>query len=129
MLLRRRCILMNTISNSIAAQPILLCLSHLRWDSVLQRPQHLMRRAAQTWRVVVFEEPRFEPSLPDLPWLERRERREGVEVVTPVLPFLDGVPGSVERMQRPLLDTLLADIGQPDLVWYYTPLAQSFAGH
>ncbi|MGI4942193.1 MAG: glycosyltransferase [Janthinobacterium lividum] len=46
-----------------------------------------------------------------------------------MLPFWDGVPGSVERMQRLLLDALLADIGQPDLVWYYTPLAQSFAGH
>ena len=120
---------MDTIPNSIAAQPVLLCLSHLRWDLVLQRPQHLLRRAAQTWRVVFFEEPRFEPPSPDLPRLERRQKREGVEVVVPVLPFWDGVPGSVERLQRPLLDALLADIGQPDLVWYYTPLAHSFTRH
>ena len=129
MLLRRRCVFMDMTPNSIAARPILLCLSHLPWDLVLQRPHHLLRRAAQTWRVVYFEEPRFEPSSPDLPRLERREGHEGVEVAIPVLPLWDGVPGSVERMQRPLLDALLADIGQPDMVWYYTPLAQAFAGH
>jgi glycosyltransferase involved in cell wall biosynthesis len=50
-------------------------------------------------------------------------------VATPVLPYWDGVPGSVERMQRPILDALLAEEGKPDVVWYYTPLAQSFAGH
>jgi UDP-galactopyranose mutase len=112
-----------------AGRPILLCLSHLHWDLVLQRPQHLLTRAARNWRVIYFEEPRFLPPAPDLPRLDRREVFPGVEVVSPVLPFWDGVPGSVERMQRPLLDALLAEAGQPDVIWYYTPLAQSFAGH
>jgi UDP-galactopyranose mutase len=109
--------------------PLLLCLSHLRWDLVLQRPQHLLTRAAQDWHVLYFEEPRFEPPAADLPRLERRDVAPGVEVVVPVLPYWDGVPGSVERMQRPLLDTLLTETGQPDVIWYYTPLAQAIAGH
>ena len=35
----------------------LVCLSHLRWDFVLQRPQHLMGRFARTRDVYVWEEP------------------------------------------------------------------------
>ncbi|MBP0445352.1 glycosyltransferase [Roseomonas sp. SSH11] len=104
-------------------------MSHLPWDLVLQRPQHLLSRAALDWRVIYFEEPRFEPPAPDLPRLRRRMVAEGVEVVTPLLPYWDGVPGSVERMQRPLLDSLLVETGTPDVLWYYTPLAQSVAGH
>ena len=33
-----------------ARRPLLLCLSHLRWDFVFQRPQHLLTRAARTTR-------------------------------------------------------------------------------
>src|SRR4051812_11818799 len=34
-----------------------LCLSHLRWDFVYQRPQHLMSRCARDRRVFFIEEP------------------------------------------------------------------------
>ncbi|WP_338665577.1 glycosyltransferase [Pararoseomonas sp. SCSIO 73927] len=104
-------------------------MSHLPWDLVLQRPQHLLSRAARDWRVIYFEEPRFEPPGPDLPRLARRRAAEGIEIATPVLPYWDGVPGSVERVQRSLLDALVAEAGQPDVLWYYTPLAQAVAGH
>jgi UDP-galactopyranose mutase len=35
----------------------LICFSHLRWDFVFQRPQHLMTRFARERRVFYFEEP------------------------------------------------------------------------
>ena len=35
----------------------LLCFSHLRWDFVFQRPQHLMIRFARERRVFYIEEP------------------------------------------------------------------------
>src|SRR4051794_23655661 len=35
----------------------LICFSHLRWDFVFQRPQHLMTRFAKGRRVVFWEEP------------------------------------------------------------------------
>ena len=35
----------------------LMCFSHLKWDFVYQRPQHLMTRLAQHYRVFFFEEP------------------------------------------------------------------------
>ncbi|HZV85470.1 MAG TPA: hypothetical protein VFF48_10840, partial [Brevundimonas sp.] len=37
-------------------EPI-ICMSHLRWNFVFQRPQHLMTRFAKTRPVMVFEEP------------------------------------------------------------------------
>jgi hypothetical protein len=42
-----------------ASSDVLLCFSHLRWNFVLQRPQHLLTRAAKDYRVFFFEEPRY----------------------------------------------------------------------
>ena len=35
----------------------LLCFSHLRWNFVFQRPQHLMSRFAREMNVIFWEEP------------------------------------------------------------------------
>ena len=40
-------------------KPTLLCLSHLRWGFVYQRPQHLMSRFARDYQVLFLEEPLF----------------------------------------------------------------------
>jgi UDP-galactopyranose mutase len=37
----------------------LVCFSHLRWDFVYQRPQHLLSRFAKKNRVFFIEEPIF----------------------------------------------------------------------
>jgi hypothetical protein len=84
-------------------RPVLLVLSHLRWDFVFQRPQHLMTRAARDYEVVFFEEPQEEDGA--APRLERFERA-GVLVVRPVLPRGLSPEVSVAR-QRALLGALL----------------------
>src|SRR5678809_1797358 len=38
----------------------LICFSHLRWNFVYQRPQHLMSRMAKDRRVFFFEEPVYD---------------------------------------------------------------------
>jgi hypothetical protein len=35
----------------------LICFSHLRWNFVFQRPQHLMCRFAREMNVIYWEEP------------------------------------------------------------------------
>jgi UDP-galactopyranose mutase len=40
--------------------PDLLCFSHLRWNFVFQRPNHLMNRCAATRSVLYIEEPLFD---------------------------------------------------------------------
>ncbi len=49
-----------------AQGPILVCHSHLRWDWVYQRPQHILSRLARRWPVIVEEEPIFDGRAPGL---------------------------------------------------------------
>ncbi len=113
----------------LAPKPDLVCLSHLRWDFVYQRPQHLMSRFARDRRVFFFEEPVFfDPSSEDGPArLDVSERPGGVRVAVPRLPH--GLPPEeVEAAQRDLLQGMLAEHGISDYVlWYYTPMALGFS--
>ena len=107
----------------------ILCLSHLRWDFVFQRPQHLMTRFAKSRRVVVFEEPM--PAAPsEQAFIEvRTDPASGVRVATPRLP--EGLHGeAAEPILRHLLDGLVKSerLGRP-VVWYYTPMMLGIASH
>ena len=53
-------------------RPSLLCFSHLRWNFVFQRPQHLMSRFANDMTVVFWEEP-VDIGRRDTPFLQVRE--------------------------------------------------------
>jgi len=109
------------------ALPVLLCLSHLRWDSVYQRPHHLISRAARSHSVIFFEEPLEVSAGPDLPRLVTRMTPEGVLVATPwIAPGQDEV--AVEGQQARLLDELVAALATPvQVAWFYTPMALAFA--
>jgi glycosyltransferase involved in cell wall biosynthesis len=110
---------------SVQQKPLLICYSHLRWDLVFQRPQHLLTRAAKHYRVVYMEEPVFDRDC--CARLSTQEREEGVQVVTPHLP-----KGITEHeaivYQKTLLNALL--VGErPAIGWYYTPMALSYSDH
>jgi glycosyltransferase involved in cell wall biosynthesis len=103
------------------ARPLLLCLSHLRWNFVFQRPQHLLTRAAAHHDVVYVEEPVFEPDA-EPGW--RTTETDGITVATPVLP-----EGQSQRAQHQALEALvdrLVGLRRPAIAWYYTPLALDF---
>lgn len=104
------------------AQPTIICLSHLRWDFVYQRPQHLMTRAARHHRVVYVEEPKLDA---ETAFMETRKDRSGVTIAIPHVSASS--PGSV---LRELFDKLLRSEESDQLVlWYYTPMALQFADH
>lgn len=108
------------------AAPDLVCLSHLRWDFVLQRPQHLLSRFARERRVFFFEEPVADAGAARL---VVSRSREGVVVATPHLPA--GQPAAeADAAQRELLDALLGAhrVSRP-VLWYYTPMALAFSRH
>ena len=104
--------------------PDIVCLSHLRWDLVYQRPQHLMERAARERRVFYVEEPVWGS---DSPRLHVSDRPEGVKVVAPHLP--DDVSEEVAAQQQSdLLLEWIERAGIKDYVlWYYTPMALSYS--
>jgi UDP-galactopyranose mutase len=102
----------------------LLCLSHLRWNFVFQRPQHLMTRFAAERRVFYVEEPVFDGG-------PRLELSRPVPGLTLVVPHLDaGAAADAAAQQRVLIDELVADqrIAAP-VLWYYTPMALPFSRH
>ena len=106
---------------------ILICLSHLRWNFVYQRPQHLLSRAAKTHLVFFLEEPVFEDVAE--PRLDLHPTPEGVRVGVPILPH--GMSHeAIVRAQKDMLDDLLAALPPlPLALWYYTPMALEFSRH
>ena len=100
-----------------------LCFSHLRWDFVFQRPQHLLTRAAQSGRVFYWEEPFFEDTKKAL--LRERMSEDGVCVVQPVLPFNTADVDAVQR--RMLVEFVKREQLQNAVSWFYTPMALAFA--
>jgi glycosyltransferase involved in cell wall biosynthesis len=104
----------------------LVCFSHLRWNFVYQRPQHLMSRFAACFRVFFVEEPIFEESADHY---RIGLSKENVYVVTPVLKH-GGDPLSITRRVRIQVDRLFADNTIRQFVaWYYTPMALKFSSH
>jgi glycosyltransferase involved in cell wall biosynthesis len=104
----------------------MVCLSHLRWDFVHQRPQHLLSRCAKVRRVFFVEEPIFGDGPARI---EVSPREGGLQVAVPHLPAgLD--PAGVIAEQRRLLDELIGawEI-QRYALWYYTPMALTFSDH
>ena len=108
------------------AQPVdLVCLSHLRWNFVFQRPQHLMTAGARDRKVLFFEE----PVRADGPPRVVEEHDGGVTLATPQLPA-DLPRGAEPAVLRALLDRQLDRSGiSRYILWYYTPMARVFSRH
>jgi UDP-galactopyranose mutase len=96
--------------------------SHLRWDFVFQRPQHLMTRLARHYRVYFIEEPVHEPG----------DARMDVTEVAPNLhvcrPRTLSTDYGFAAAQMPVLHGLVEDLMtsraiRSPIAWFYTPLA------
>ncbi|HJQ70623.1 MAG TPA: glycosyltransferase family 1 protein [Blastocatellia bacterium] len=104
-----------------------ICLSHLRWDFVYQRPQHLLSRFARAGRVFFVEEPIFVND--NVAQLDIGRRGDNLFVITPRVP--KGLSeAEMNLAQRSLLDELMAERAIEDyILWYYTPMALAFTHH
>jgi UDP-galactopyranose mutase len=103
----------------------LVCFSHLRWDFVYQRPQHLLSRWTSNGRGFYFEEPVWDS---DVPILEYRIRECGVGVVVPHMPRM------VEPCLSQTLISLVDDFFREQRIttycsWYYSPMAITWTRH
>jgi glycosyltransferase involved in cell wall biosynthesis len=115
------------LNTAQSVRPTLLCLSHLRWGFVYQRPQHVMSRLAKDYDVLFFEEPVHDDIA--VPWLEQTQPAEGVIVLVPHLPAGFGQKQSIYA-QRELLDAYLATHERAQLLlWYFTPMSLDFTAH
>lgn len=104
----------------------IICFSHLRWDFVYQRPQHLMSRFARQSIVYYIEEPVFDTSKPEF---RISEKAAGLYIVVPHLS--SGTKSTtVAPILKQLLDAFITRVNiHKTLFWYYTPMALQFSSH
>ena len=99
-----------------------VCFSHLRWDFVYQRPQHLMSHFARGSRVFFVEEPIFDSA------------EDRIDVINPeaniyrILPRLSGDGADANsRIQRLVADVLERFDVEHYVNWFYTPMMLDLA--
>src|SRR5437868_13177635 len=97
----------------------IICFSHLRWNFVFQRPQHLMGRFADHGRVFFIEEATYDGQIP---LLNVSEPRRNVFVCVPCLPAGTDA-NKAEALVTRLVDDLVATEQLDTYVnWFYTPM-------
>ncbi|HEX2980496.1 MAG TPA: UDP-galactopyranose mutase [Anaerolineaceae bacterium] len=102
----------------------LVCFSHLRWDYVFQRPQHLLTRCARERRVFYIEEPIIDDGA------SRLVVRQDESKVWIVVPYLSRALETEEsrRVHIGLIDQLFSDQNITQYIsWYYTPMAMGYS--
>ncbi len=113
--------------NSVDERGPIICFSHLRWDFVYQRPQHLMERFAINRQVFFFEE--MIRTDHHAAYLEFHAfKGSGVKCIRPRIPhsFSDTrTRDALEELVRQLIDL---SGGKKPTFWFYTPMMYDFAG-
>jgi glycosyltransferase involved in cell wall biosynthesis len=98
----------------------IIVFSHLSWNFVYQRPQHLLSRLSKRYRILFFEEPRYGEGEPHF---ELSHPLANLTICTPVTP-VQQPHFSDEQMPylRQLVRQLRTEAPSP-IVWFYTPMA------
>jgi protoporphyrinogen oxidase/glycosyltransferase involved in cell wall biosynthesis len=94
--------------------------SHLRWDFVFQRPQHLLSRLAQQYPILFVEEPEYDDGAP---FMQRSSPAPNVTVCRAHTPIqTTGFHDDQLRLLQPMV-AQLAPPGEQVIAWFYTPMA------
>lgn len=113
-------------SYGVESMSAIIVFSHLRWNFVYQRPQHLLSRMANDYRIIFVEEPVYE-AYDD--YLERTTPSMNIEVLRPHLTgSAQGFDDACMTPLRAMLSEFLASQAlKPYWLWFYTPLALPLA--
>lgn len=107
--------------------PDLICFSHLRWDFVYQRPQHLMTRFSKYFRVFFIEEPYLDNESNSLQI--SKADNYNIWIITPHL-LKEIAAEEIIRQQVILLNDLFSKQKIEDYTfWYYTPMPVAIGNH
>jgi glycosyltransferase involved in cell wall biosynthesis len=105
----------------------IICFSHLRWNFVYQRPQHLISRFAKESRVLFVEEPIFDASTDTITL--KTDPDSGVMTVVPHLQS-NLTEAQVTQSMRTLINGMLNTLDVRNYVaWYYSPMALMYTDH
>lgn len=101
---------------------IIVCFSHLRWNFVYQRPQHLLTRFAKENTVYFIEEPIFHENEDQYIINQQNE----IIVITPQLH--NNTEGDIIQRQRKLLKQFIQTENISTYIfWYYSPMMYLFS--
>jgi UDP-galactopyranose mutase len=115
---------LHETNQNIPAEFDLLVLTHLRWNLVFQRPQHLMTRWGQERRVFYIEEPILTS---EETHLDITNVTSGVQVI---VPYINEQVIDRAGAQRLLIDELFSQKKITRyMIWYITPMALDFSRH
>lgn len=109
----------------------LVCISHLRWDFVWQRPQHLLSRLATHHPVLFVEEPVTSLHAREFQ-LDVRQEPNNITVIRLVVPadhdywIGHGDAATALTYQRLLREYMTQHGIERPLLWLYTPMAWHF---
>jgi UDP-galactopyranose mutase len=105
----------------------IVAFSHLRWNFVYQRPQHLLSRLAARRPVFFIEEPELDLGGP-VRW-ERSTPQPNVTVLRPRTPIrTPGFHADQVALLKPLIGDLASELDdERTLAWLYTPMALPLA--
>ena len=109
--------------------PDLVCFSHLRWDFVFQRPQHLMSRFAGGRRVFFIEEPIIGDVQLDSENGSKIDISEPAPNLVRCVPRLSDLSQGGQEVQLSEMVRSLSDryaISNP-ILWFYTPMMLEWA--
>jgi UDP-galactopyranose mutase len=101
----------------------LICFSHLRWDFVYQRPQHLLSRFAAQGRVFYIEEPIFTSHKPQF---VHSRGNSGVDVV---VPYISNGDDPTAALQLLIDDFFSKQQIHSYALWFYTPMHLPWTRH
>ncbi|MEO6329844.1 MAG: glycosyltransferase [Ginsengibacter sp.] len=105
----------------------LICFSHLRWNFVYQRPQHLLSRFSKTYRIFYIEEPIYQDE--QTSHFEVSLIANNIWIVVPHLHYNLSEEEKITSQQHHL-SQLLEDYKIVNYIfWYYTPMALSISNH
>lgn len=104
----------------------ILCFSHLRWNFVYQRPQHLMTRFSRHHRIFFIEEPLFD-SKSGYDYHICKHASANVHVIIPHLePGLDE-EANLAQLRGVVRSLLQFQAIETYVSWYYSPMALAFS--
>jgi len=116
---------MKTTSSTLPKN--LLCFSHLRWDFVFQRPQHLLSRFAMETNVFFLEEPLFNAE--DEEQISVDSKTAQLTILRPQLKAGSDQSQVISSLKTLLANFLSTEDLQDWVFWYYTPMALQFSQH
>ena len=104
----------------------LVCFSHLRWNFVYQRPQHLLTRFARNTKVYYIEEPIVDG---EVDFLEVSKPSENLLVIVPHLREGLSEEESTAKQKELLANFFIENDITQYYFWYYTPMALGISDH